>query len=128
MPVTELDFSRFTLRADVPPHRQVAAYLKAMIALGQLAPGVDVPSASALSSRLRVSAGEVRRAYGELEAGGFLVSRSGSWRVSDEQGSGVSTGAVDAVRKRMEELILEGREAGLSRAALLRLFTALLDA
>lgn len=127
MPAAELDFSRFTLRGDVPPHRQVAAYLKVLIALGQLAPGGDVPSASALSSRLRVSAGEVRRAYGDLEAGGFLVSKGGTWRISEEQGPGISSGAADAVRQRMEALILEGREAGLSRAALLRLFASLLD-
>jgi DNA-binding transcriptional regulator YhcF (GntR family) len=127
MPATRIDLSRFTLRDDVPAHRQVAAYLKAMIALGELAPGAPVPAAPDLSSRLRVGAGEVRRAYGELEERGFLVSKAGAWRVTDDQGPGASAAAIDELRARLAELVAEGRRAGLSRAGLLRLFTALLD-
>ncbi len=127
MPAIELDFSRFTLRDDLPPHRQVAAYFKAMIALGQLSAVSRLPDAPALAERLGVGAVDVRRAYGELLERGFLVSEGRTWRVSEDRLPGAPPEALDDVRLRMEQLILEARQSGLSGAALLRLFTSLLD-
>jgi GntR family transcriptional regulator len=126
MPAAEIDFSRFTLRDDLPPHRQVAAYFKVLIALGQLAPGTDVPGAPVLAPRLGVRAGEAKRAYAELQDQGYLVLREGAWKVADDRGPIAAAGEVEQLRVRLEELIQEGREAGLSRAALLHLFTSLL--
>jgi DNA-binding transcriptional regulator YhcF (GntR family) len=127
MPAIELDFSRFILRTDLPPHRQVAAFLKALIALGQITSGNELPDPASLGTRLGLGAVDVRRAYGELLERGFLVSDGQTWKVSEDRLPGASPEAVDEIRVRMEQLIVEARQSGLSGAALLRLFASLLD-
>ena len=51
MPASLIDVARLKIRSDIPAHRQVAAYLKAVIALGQIAPGDTLPSPTALGSQ-----------------------------------------------------------------------------
>lgn len=123
---TEIDFSRFKLRADLPPHRQIAAYLKVQIALGVLTAGDLVPGAPAVANRTRVAPAEVRRAYAELAERGYLSSRGGKWRVSDDH-KAASEDAAEDICDRMWDLIVEGRQAGLSRDELLRMFRLLLS-
>jgi DNA-binding transcriptional regulator YhcF (GntR family) len=127
MPVTEIDFSRFTLRKDLPAHRQVAAYLKALIALGHLTPGDAIPSPSALGYRLKVGASEVKRAYAELSERGFLVSQGPKWAVSDEHVASGNPSELEDLCDRMWDLVVEARKAGMTRAELQRMFTSLLD-
>jgi len=127
MPATEIDFSRFTLRADLPAHRQVAAYLKALIALGQLNAGDSLPGAPALAYRLKVRSPEVKRAYAELSDRGFLVSEGGKWRVSDDHAAAGDSAELEEVCERMWDLVLEARRAGMTRAELQRMFASLLD-
>ena len=127
MPATEIDFSRFTLRKDLPPHRQVAAYLKALIALGHLVPGDTLPAPSALAYRTKVGPGEVKRAYAELSTRGFLVSQGAKWSVSDEHLAAGDSAELEELCDRMWELVVEARKAGMTRAELQRLFSGLLD-
>jgi GntR family transcriptional regulator len=127
MPAVEIDFSRFTLRQDVPPHRQVAAYLKALIALGQATAGDPVPAPSALGYRLKVGVAEVRKAYGELASRGYLVAQGGKWRVSDEYTAVDGEEAPGDICGRLWDLIVEARRAGLTRAELQRMFASLLE-
>jgi DNA-binding transcriptional regulator YhcF (GntR family) len=127
MPAIEIDFSRFTLRTDLPAHRQVAAYLKALIALGQLNPGDSIPGASALAYRLKVSVAEVKRAYAELSDRGFLHSESGKWRVSDDHAAAGSSVELEELCDRMWDLVLEARRAGMTRAELQRMFSSLIE-
>jgi DNA-binding transcriptional regulator YhcF (GntR family) len=126
MPVTEIDFSRFTLRKDLPPHRQVAAYLKALIALGHLGVGDTIPAPSALAYRTKIGPGEVKRAYAELAERGFLVSRGAKWTVSDEYMAAGDPGELEGLCDRMWDLILEARKAGMTRAEVQRMFSTLL--
>jgi GntR family transcriptional regulator len=127
MPATEIDFSRFTLRKDVPPHRQVAAYLKALIALGQVNPGETIPAPSALGYRLKVSAGEVKKAYTELAQRGYLVSRGSKWQISDEHGAASDESALEELCERLWDLVLEARQRGMTRSELQRMFATLLE-
>lgn len=127
MPVTEIDCSRFTLHKDLPPHRQVAAYLKALIALGHLAPGDALPAPSALAYRTKVVPGEVRRAYAELTTRGFLVSQGATWRVSDEHVAAGDPAGLEELCDRLWDLIVEARKAGMTRAEVQRMFSALLE-
>ena len=122
----EIDFTRFKLRSDVPPHRQIAAYLKVQIALGALGAGDPVPGAPAVAYRTRIAPAEVRRAYAELAERGYLCSRGGKWRVSDDH-KATSAGAADEICDRMWDLIVEGRQAGLTRNELQRMFKLLLE-
>jgi GntR family transcriptional regulator len=121
-----IDSARLKIRGDVPAHRQVAAYLKAVIALGQLTPGDTLPGASALATKIGAPAAEVRRAYDELETRGFLVAHGGKWRVSDEHAALNDAAAADDICERMWELIAEARRAGMTRTELQRMFGQLL--
>jgi DNA-binding transcriptional regulator YhcF (GntR family) len=127
MPATEIDFSRFTLRKDLPAHRQVAAYLKALIALGHLSAGETIPAPSALAYRIKVGPAEVKQAYVELSERGFLVSRGAKWVVSDEHVASGNPDELEELCDRMWDLIVEARKAGMSRGEIQRMFSTLLD-
>ncbi|HVE38341.1 MAG TPA: GntR family transcriptional regulator [Planctomycetota bacterium] len=127
MPAPLIDLARLKIRSDVPPHRQVAAYLKAVIALGQLSPGDGLPSVSALAGQVGAPTSEVKRAYEELEQRGFLVSEAGKWRVSDEHAAIANAADADDICERMWDLIAEARRAGMTRSELQRMFGQLLS-
>jgi GntR family transcriptional regulator len=127
MPAPLIDIARLKMRSDVPAHRQVAAYLKAVIALGQLSPGDALPGSSALAGQIGAPPSEVKRAYDELEQRGFLLSEGGKWRVSDEHQALADAAAADDICERMWELIAEARRAGMTRTELQRMFGQLLS-
>ncbi len=122
----DIDFSRFKMLPDLPAHRQVAAYLKVLIALGRVPVGAPLPDARALAYRLKTSRAEVRRAYEELAERGFIaVTRGDSWLVSDDYSAAKDESLVAEICGRLWDLIIEGRQAGLSRAELRRMFDGL---
>jgi len=55
MPAPLIDIARLKIRSDVPAHRQVAAYLKAVIALGQISPGDALPDTKGLAGQIAVA-------------------------------------------------------------------------
>ena len=73
-----------------PPYMQVAAALRAEISAGAFAPGEPLPPHRELVDHFGVSLGTVKRALGELQGGGLVVSRQGQRafvRSSASQGS-----------------------------------------
>jgi DNA-binding transcriptional regulator YhcF (GntR family) len=110
----------------MPAHRQVAAYLKAVIALGQIAAGDTLPSATALASQIHAPAAEVKKAYQELGERGYLLLAGGKWRVSDQHTAVADATVADDLCDRLWELIAEARRAGLSRTEIQRMFLQLL--
>lgn len=122
-----IDVARLKIRSDIPAHRQVAAYLKAIIALGQISPGDALPGVAALAGQIGASATEVRKAYEELDERGFVVAEGGKWRVSDEHAAVVSATAADDVCERLWDLIAEARRSGISKVELQRMFEALIS-
>jgi GntR family transcriptional regulator len=122
-----IDIARLKIRSDIPAHRQVAAYLKAIIALGQISPGDSLPGVAALASQIGAPATEVRKAYEELDERGFLVAEGGKWRVSDEHAAVADATVADDLCERMWDLIAEARRAGITRAELQRMFESLLS-
>ncbi len=127
MPASLIDVARLKIRKDIPAHRQIAAYLKAVIALGQISPGDTLPSVTTLSSQVGAPSAEVRRAYEELGQRGFIVSESGKWRVSDEHSALTDAAVADDICDRLWDLIAEARRAGLSRSELQRMFAQLVS-
>jgi len=127
MPAPLIDIARLKIRDDMPAHRQVAAYLKAIIALGQISPGDTLPGVTALAGQIGAPASEVRRAYEELEERGFVLAEGGKWRVSDEHAALVDAAAADDICERMWDLIAEARRAGMTRSELQRMFEHLLS-
>jgi GntR family transcriptional regulator len=126
MPASLIDVARLKIRSDIPAHRQVAAYLKAVIALGQIAPGDTLPSATALASQIHAPAAEVKKAYQELNDRGYLLLEGGKWRVSDMHTAVADAALADDLCDRLWEIIAEARRAGLSRTEIQRMFLQLL--
>ena len=126
MPASLIDVARLKIRKDIPAHRQVAAYLKAVIALGQIAPGDHLPSATALASQIGAPSAEVKKAYEELHQRGFLILDGAKWRVSVEHTALAEAAVADDICDRLWDLIAEARRAGLSRTELSRMFAQLL--
>lgn len=78
-PVLKVDQSDPT-----PPYEQVRRQVAALVTSGELRPGDRLPSLRQLAGDLGLAVGTVGRAYAELEAAGFLVSRRGAGtRVAD---------------------------------------------
>jgi len=126
-PAVDIDLSRFKMMPDLPPHRQIAAYLKVLIALGKISVGAPMPDMRALAYRLRTSRAEVRRAYEELAERGFVaVSRGESWVVSDDYSAAKDESLVAEICEQLWDLILQGRQAGLTRAEIRRIFENLM--
>jgi GntR family transcriptional regulator len=125
MPASLIDIARLKIRPDMPAHRQVAAYLKAVIALGQISPGDSLPGVSALAGQIGAPPSEVRKAYEELEERGFVSAEGGKWRVSDDHTAVADAAAADDICDRLWDLIAEARRAGLTRTELARMFEQL---
>ena len=60
-----------------PMYKQVTDQIKDAIASGDLKPDDRLPSVRELSEALNVSAITIKRAYQDLEAAGFILTRAG---------------------------------------------------
>jgi DNA-binding GntR family transcriptional regulator len=72
-----LDMRRLDPDDTRPPYVQVAAALRAEIQAGAFAPGAPLPPHRELVDHFGVSLGTVKRALGELQGAGLVVSRQG---------------------------------------------------
>ncbi|GAB3546904.1 GntR family transcriptional regulator [Actinopolyspora lacussalsi] len=80
-----------------PAYRQVADQLSRRIASGELAPGDQLPSLSALTSEYGISAVTARAAIKELSNAGLVIVRQG-------QGAFVLEGAGSRTEASVDEL------------------------
>jgi DNA-binding GntR family transcriptional regulator len=74
-----------------PPYVQVADAIRQDIADEVLKPGAKLPSHMAIAEQYGVSVGTIKRALGELQGSGFVISRQG-------QGAFVRTHLPDSAR------------------------------
>ena len=63
--------------SDAPIYEQIAEQIRQQILSGALAPGEALPSIRALAKDLKISVITTKRAYEELERGGYLVTVAG---------------------------------------------------
>ena len=63
--------------ANQPIYEQIYSQIRAQIIAGTLRPGDALPSIRALAKDLRISVITTKRAYDELEAGGFIYTVAG---------------------------------------------------
>lgn len=90
-----------------PPYEQIRRQLAQLIETGTVKPGEKLPTVRKLAGDLRLAPGTVSRAYQELEAGGYVLTRRGA-------GTRVANRSPSA-RVRLEDLVDEflARTAGL---------------
>lgn len=90
--------------SDRPLYLQIVDQVKRLVAVGDWAPGAELPSIRVLAAELAVSVITVKRAYAELEQEGVLTTRQG-------KGTFVSTSgflpATEPVRDRIEGRVRE---------------------
>jgi GntR family transcriptional regulator len=60
-----------------PMHKQVTDQMRDAIAKGTLPPGARLPSIREMARELAVSPITIKRAYGDLEREGYLITRAG---------------------------------------------------
>jgi len=95
--------------SPTPPYEQIRTQIATMIEAGTLPEGTQLPPIRQLAADLGLAANTVARAYRELEAGGWVVSR-------------VRHGTTVAPRRRIPEADIRRRlhEAARGYAALAR--------
>ena len=95
--------------SDEPIYRQITAQIKEQIMSGALAAGDALPSMRILAQQLRISVITTKRAYEELERGGFIENYAG-------KGCFVKHQNTDFLReetlRKTEELLSKACETG----------------
>lgn len=122
-----IDWSRFRMLPDLPPYRQIAAYLKVHFSLGKIPSGARMPDPRALAYRLNAPRAEVRRAYEELAERGYVSpSRGDAWVAAGGAAAIGDEGFAAGIVERFRDLVLQARRAGLARAEIRRMVDGLL--
>ena len=118
---------RLSMDDPEPMYRQIETQLRDFIVGGQLEPGTQLPSVRGLAKELACSVITTRRAYQDLEKGGFIKSRQGMGTVVAELGEErrdvFRREPVDAALKAAADA---GRRAGFSDAELKEMFEEVL--
>lgn len=98
-----------------PIYRQIEEQVKAALLSGELAPGTELPSIRRLAQELRVSVITTKRAYEELERGGYIVTlpARGSFAADPDRGA-MRTRRLEGLRQGLLPLAAEAAALGLS--------------
>ncbi len=107
--------------SGVPFYRQITDQLTDLIRRGTLSPGAQLPSVRDLAVQLKVSLITTRRAYGDLEAAGLIVSRQGQGTfVAEEAATASHQRLLAEARTQLAAAFHRARLLGLRGAALRR--------
>jgi len=92
-----------------PIYQQIVDGVKALIARGDLADGMYLPSVRQVARDLRVNLNTVAAAYRQLQSEGYLAVRHGAGAVvAERQRSGPTNEARRALQPALTELVLNG--------------------
>ncbi len=96
-------------------YEQIVNQLKNEIVTGELTPGEALPSIRMLAADLSVSVITTKRAYEELEKEGLIRSVAGKgFYVCESNKDYLKEKQLMMLEKRLAELILDARQAGMS--------------
>lgn len=106
-------------QSATPLYLQISEQIKHLIVTGELEAGDMIPSIRGLAKDLKVSIITTKRAYEELESGGFIETLPG-------KGTYVSTVNVDILKEvqinqieeKLQEVIESSRKIGLTKEEL----------
>ena len=101
--------------ADQPIYDQIASQIKEQILSGVLEPGQALPSIRALAKELKISVITTKRAYEELEKGGYIhtVPGKGSY-VAQQNTQLVREGYLTQIEEHMSAILTLAPACGLS--------------
>jgi GntR family transcriptional regulator len=101
--------------SGIPIYEQIENQLAAQIVRGELGPGSPLPPIRTIARQLEVSVITVKRAWEELERGGFIYAVVGRGTfVSDRQPDELDDKRDQLARQRMEKDLSFYRELGLT--------------
>ena len=110
---------RLSMDDPEPMYRQIESQLRDFILGGQLPPGTKLPSVRALAKELACSVITTRRAYQDLEGGGFIRTRQGMGTVVAEIEEGrMSEHRREPVEAALREAARAGQRAGFTEQEL----------
>lgn len=112
--------------SDKPIYEQISSQVKAQILSGALAAGAKLPSIRALASDLGVSVITTKRAYEELEKGGYVytVPAKGSY-VAQQNTQLVREAYLTQIEEHIQEILSLAAACGLGEEEVLDLFRLL---
>ena len=101
-----------------PMYLQIVEQIRRRVAVGDWAPGQEIPSIRALAAATRVSVITVKRAFLELEHEGVLVTRQGRGTFVAEDVALAQNLRERELAEHLARAVGVGRELGLSAAEL----------
>jgi GntR family transcriptional regulator len=111
-----------------PLYEQIKKQVIEQIIQGLLAAGDQLPSIRALAKELEISVITVKKAYEDLEADGYIVTKQGIGSCVAEAGAEfVKETKLKAVQQHFEQGIAGCRELGMDREEILRTFRLFLE-
>jgi len=115
---------RIDLAASTPVYEQIANGLRAELVSGQFEPGTTLPTVRALAIDLGVHHNTVAEAYRQLASEGWLdLKRHHGATVRERHRPRATPEAMDRFSRPLRELLARALADGLSRTALARAMT-----
>ena len=108
-------------RDSRPLYQQVKDSLRRMMLTGLLEPDEKLPSVRSLATQLAINPNTIQRAYGELEAEGYVYSVSGRGSFVAETDSGQAQ-RIRELTEQLKPLLEELKSLGYTREQLLVLW------
>lgn len=100
---------------DIPIYQQLVDSIRAAVKTGALAPGQQLPTVQQLSQELNIARGTIKRAYDELERGGFVEKAQGRGtfvRYQPQSSESRKERAMAAIDELLDQLQQMGLSAG----------------
>jgi GntR family transcriptional regulator len=114
---------RISPDSSTPVFQQIADGVRAAVAAGVYRPGDLIPSVRAQAMAILVHPNTVQRAYEQIERDGLITSKKGVGMIVSPQSLAAAQIGVDqTIRLALAQAVNSARAAGLSRAAIDRIF------
>ncbi|MCX8130626.1 MAG: GntR family transcriptional regulator [Clostridia bacterium] len=111
-----------------PLYEQIKKQVIEQIMNGKLSPGQDLPSIRALAKELEISVITIKKAYEDLEAAGYIVTRPGKGSCVAESGSEfVKEMKLRNIQENFEKGISECRSLGMEDEEIIKSFRIILE-
>ncbi len=114
--------------SGVPIYEQIAEQIRTLIISGQLEPETPLPSMRLLAKELRVSLITTKRAYEELERGGYIRTLTGKGSfVAGLDNSLIRTEQLRLIEEQLRAVVQRARLNGLSCTELQQMLAQLYE-